>query len=530
MKNLLLFIALINVTVISANDIIYFSKSPNKGERTGELVVGIPQNRRVKELKIYSNNGEKLELEDKIFGKKIISEINNENKKIIVYQFYAYPKIKMSVTDPSSAPRMTQAIAKHKIQFNKTSKYIAEVILDNNEKHLTECSFSIPGPIYIGLMGDSYISGEGCPEKKYDGWNYDKLWDDINCHRSSKSGANKAIRDFIRDFESLDFIFENVSCSGATISDLISSRVEDEESRFPCTPAIGWVKRSYRVNSQIDQLKSLGRGIDILVTDGGGNDLQFGNLGEDRIKSSIFSMWIFDDGRVNRGALNNTSDEIMWLQDKYSKLNTEIKSKLNNPKIIFVNYPNPLIGGDGLCKPSSENNEWFDCWTGGDSRTPKEDWKILQDKVFLKLNSEIIEASSKFNWKLVDVSNRANGHGICECDQPYFNWGSSFNVLDAFRGPTHVACEEQGDPFGTLHPNYVGTMRIYYQPIYDAVEKAVNEIVDKESSLEIELRAKRIANAKENAKERAKKAVKEYAAKIKAEREKREAEHRKEEL
>ena len=92
----------------------------------------------------------------------------------------------------------------------------------------------------------------------------------------------------------------------------------------------------------------------------------------------------------------------------------------------------------------------------------------LEMRVFDKLNQHIKDACARHKWTLIDVSKRSIGHGICECDEPYFNF------------PESKSCDIQGDPYGVVHPNYVGTMKIYYQPIYDAVEKAVNEITNKE--------------------------------------------------
>jgi hypothetical protein len=498
---------------LNASDEIYFSKSPNKGERKGELVVNIPVNRHVKELKIFSNNGQKIELDDAFFGKKILTDAISNGKNIIVYEFYAYPKKVNSsgVSNPNDRLKMMQTLAKHKIEFGKTLNYTAELVLDNNEKYSKECSFIIPGPIKIGLMGDSYISGEGCPDYKISEKDYGKLWEDEECHRSKKSGPFKALKDIESDFEDLDIEILNVSCSGATIENLFTSRYEKKSKREPC---VGFGDRpEINEKGQIQQIIKTME-YDILITDGGGNNIGFGMVVEGFVHVPI----VHEMKELSSHQLGTIYDQVARLPGRYDELASYLSK---NSRILFVNYPNITRASDGICHSNSNGGKWFDCWEKV-AEISKGYFENLEMRVFDKLNQHIKDACARHKWTLIDVSKRSIGHGICECDEPYFNF------------PESKSCDIQGDPYGVVHPNYVGTMKIYYQPIYDAVEKAVNEITNKESSLEKEIKAKlradQIAKLKEKAKQKMRESVDAEIKKIKAEREKREAEQRREEL
>ena len=321
-------------------------------------------------------------------------------------------------------------------------------------------SFVMPRPITIAYMGDSYASGEGA---KGTG-----RWADEACHRSNNSGGVLAIKKLMKERQELEFDYVNTTCSGARVIDyfLVAQPVEPNKNPTKQDKQLDLVKRWLASNNY--------NNLDILLADGGGNDIGFGNL----VGDGLFSF--FKELRTNKQLNSELDRALNNLPDVYESFMVALNADVTPSKIVWMNYPNPLIGeGDRLCYQNIGNP--FDCWGVLENQISNEDWVYINENIFNKLNQKVQDAATRHNWDLVDVSKKANGFGICNCNGYFNTAGQSF--------------EKQGDQYGTFHPNERGFKNIYEQAVYKKLDANVTSIVNEKKMLAIK-KAKEAAKAK----------------------------------
>jgi hypothetical protein len=93
------------------------------------------------------------------------------------------------------------------------------------------------------------------------------------------------------------------------------------------------------------------------------------------------------------------------------------------------------------------------------------------------------KARSYDRWHFVSTTAPSHKHGLCNCDSAYFNT-LGLSVL------------QQGDPYGTAHPNRAGHERIFKTALVPALTREIKEI-KKHYAIE---RAKDLAREKAEAK------------------------------
>jgi|GEM_PF-3320871 len=335
-------------------------------------------------------------------------------------------------------------------------------------------SFIMPRPLTIAYLGDSYASGEG--GKGSGNWMHEP------CHRSANSGGELAIKKLKQERKDFEIDYINTTCSGARLLDYFAEAQKVEPGKTP-------VKQGIQVDLVINWLNSKNYdGIDILLADGGGNDIGFGNI----VSGGLLSF--FSDLSDNEQLRNDVQRELNRLPESYNLFKNYVESKTTVGRYIWFNYPNPMTGnplsGGGydanLCKQDFiRAANPADCWGPLENAINNNEWKYVHDNVFIKLNQRAAEAAATHGWDFVDVSAEALRKGICNCDGYFNTVGQS--IL------------RQGDVYGTMHPNVTGFREIYRDALYDQLRNSITKF-HKDFKEDAKDRAIEAAKAKARAK------------------------------
>lgn len=372
--------------------------------------------------------------------------------------------VEATVVFPHSGlePKPREKIFTHgtKVYFSWARTHIPNGATEELTINSPVSSFIMPRPLTLAYMGDSYASGEGGKG--------DEPWVNDACHRSNNSGGVLAIKKLISERKDVAFDYVNTTCSGARVIDffLVAQPVDPN-------------KNATKQDKQLDIVKNwLSRNnydsLDILLADGGGNDIGFGNL----VGSGLLSF--FKELRTDQELNSELNRALNNLPDVYESFMVALTAEVTPSKIVWMNYPNPLIGqGDRLCYQNIGNP--FDCWGILENQIANEDWEFINNNIFKKLNDRVAEAATLHGWDLVDVSKKANGFGVCNCEGYFNTLGQSIM--------------RQGDERGTFHPNSRGFNIIYKEAVYKKLDANVDAIFKDRKMLAIK-KAKEAAKAR----------------------------------
>ncbi len=331
-------------------------------------------------------------------------------------------------------------------------------------------SFVMPRPLTIALLGDSYASGEGAKGS---------AWLNDPCHRSANSGGELAVRKLKVERKKFEIDYINVTCSGAKLTDFYQNAQLKEDKN----PSAG-TKQGLQVDLVTAWLRAKGYdGLDILLSDGGGNDLGFGDVVVQGLTS------VFSEFKNDQELMSRVQTAFSRLPDNFLLFKTYLQSKVDVGRVVWFNYPNvitgnPLPGGGfdaNFCKPGIISDKRF-CWTA-ENNLNETDWKFIYDRFLAPLNQAVASAAALHGWDFVDVSNEALRKGICNCDG-YVN-----SLTQSLAG--------QGDQFGTMHPNATGFREIYRDKLYSQLLTSINKV---HADFIADAKARAIAAAKEKAK------------------------------
>jgi hypothetical protein len=335
-------------------------------------------------------------------------------------------------------------------------------------------SFIMPRPLTIAYLGDSYASGEGA--KGNGPWMHEP------CHRSANSGGELAIRKLKQEKKEIEVDYINTTCSGARLLDYFAEAQKVEPGKTA-------VKQGIQVDLVVNWLDSKNYdGIDILLAGGGGNDIGFGNI----VSGGLLSF--FQDLTDDEELKKDVQRELNRLPETFTLFKNYVESKTTVGQYIWFNYPNPITGnplpGGGydanLCKQNLlRAANPLDCWGILENNIENNEWKYVYDHVFLKLNQKVAEGVGQHGWSLTDVSERSLRKGICNCEGYFNTVGQS--MLN------------QGDVYGTVHPNITGFREIYRDPLYSQLNTSLLKFY-KDYLADAKERAKEAAKAKAKAK------------------------------
>jgi hypothetical protein len=325
----------------------------------------------------------------------------------------------------------------------------------------------------IALLGDSYASGEGAPNRpllrtietlngardKGEG-----MWDDTLCHRSKYGGLQQGVKALIANTSTFELDYVNVTCSGAETDDgLINSQSIDDHG-VPMDPGnrkAGGSKPG-QIRQVLDWMDTKRYPVlDALVMSIGGNDVGF-----DGIVTTCLA-GIFGD--CANEVKPRVREALAHLPARYDALHTALISNFQARrkaigKVFITEYPDPTNGADG--KPCSSGltrgtGNPFDCWGPLEAGISASDFSFLKAEVLSGLNNAVSAAARAHGWNFIGgIAEKSATHGLCNCKGGYFNTLGQSDYL-------------QGDLYGSIHPNAAGYSNTYAPQVFKELQQYV---------------------------------------------------------
>ncbi len=392
---------------------------------------------------------------------RLSNVVNNKSEAFVIFPHTHKPAVTGERVFPAGAKVFYVWLRQHFIGSGTTEP----LTLTSNV-----LSFTMPRPLTIGLLGDSYASGEGAKGSGN--------WLNEPCHRSVNGGGELAVRKLRNEKKEYEIDYINVTCSGAKLTDFYqNAQLKDEKN-----PGAG-TKQGLQVDLVTAWLRSKGYdALDILLADGGGNDLGFGDVVVQGLTS------VFSEFRGDQELMTRVQAAFNRLPDNYLLFKTYLESKVSVGRVVWFNYPNPITGNPlpsggfdaNLCKPGIISDKRL-CWTA-ENNLNENDWKYIYDKFLAPLNQAVAAAAALHGWDFVDISGEAIRKGICNCDG-YIN-----SLTQSFA--------RQGDQYGTMHPNVTGFREIYRDKLFNQLLTSISRV---HSDYIADAKARAIAAAKERA-------------------------------
>jgi hypothetical protein len=300
--------------------------------------------------------------------------------------------------------------------------------------------------VVIVAFGDSYVSGEGNPERRAR-WGMDPAhlpeveraagWTDTQCHRSRASWAMRAARRFESSSTAVTFL--NYACSGATTEDVVDGGYDGMEP----------VDGDERLPSQLGaaravlggQLDTGQRPVHAALMSMGLNDLGFSDILRECAAFNAgdgFHIDVPGLGAVTSepcstaGLTRWVQNGVAQLEESYDRLEVGIAANLNARSVSFVQYPARIMtngrdhheGCGALRGISRGEARWIT--RGGDD-----------------LNRALAAAADRNGWGYVGgIRDAFRGHGYCAGKA----WFRSFSA----------SLRHQGNKSGTAHPTGTG--------------------------------------------------------------------------
>jgi len=331
--------------------------------------------------------------------------------------------------------------------------------------------FVMPDQFTIANMGDSYAAGEGAPNAS------GSKWQNERAHRSGNSGQALAVKEFRENNPGVAVAFINVASSGAGVTKgIIQSQTkkglfESELHASIIPPQIDQV-RDWMKQNKHDTMN-------VILLSIGINEIGFADL----VSGYFIAPGNLVDDKVARGRIDN---DIKELKADYQAVKEAFDRSFDYDKVIVSQYPDPTHGKKGnLCGKLGDVLGYGSCWGAvevlsgdGEFRIAHAAGQAMNDRI-----KSVVEGFAGSQWVIGgDAAEKTKGHGLCNCDEPWFNTiGASLKV--------------QGDFDGTWHPNRAGHRELV-KPI-----------------IAHDLKVAYLKFAKEYAKDQAKEAAKEAAKK-----------------
>lgn len=290
--------------------------------------------------------------------------------------------------------------------------------------------------VVIIAVGDSYVSGEGNPERHSyitgGGPNQPPprrvpaKWSDRQCHRSSSSWAMRAARAFENASTSVTFL--NYACSGATVDNVLGSYRGMEpvsgDKRLPAQLVAAGTALG-------NPLAASTRPVHTVLMSAGVNDAEFSSVLRDCAKVTIGLHIdpLFGDPCNRVGPTRYVRNKIAGLRESYDRLEVGLAANLKGGAVRFLEYPSRILtdakdrhGGCGIFEGiTSDEAGWI---------TDRGD----------ELNARMVASAALHGWSYVGgVRDAFRRHGYCAGSRTWFR---------SFSGSSKLQANESG----TAHP------------------------------------------------------------------------------
>lgn len=227
----------------------------------------------------------------------------------------------------------------------------------------------VPEDFLIVVMGDSYASGEGTPDRPCNeqqtgwfSWGCDQgnaLWMDQQCHRSFWSaGMQAALALMGRERKQRGFTVLNVACSGASVQNGMLGSYEGVvgvqkilEIHGAALGVKGLGNTGSPVLAQTEVVRDVlaaeaARGgkpaADLVVLSAGGNDIQFGQVVIDAVLRDQPEAWIADvENNLNK-RLHIYTGQLPSLAGALAAIPSELTLWVPYPDVTDINDPRKL--------------------------------------------------------------------------------------------------------------------------------------------------------------------------------------------
>lgn len=301
-------------------------------------------------------------------------------------------------------------------------------------------AFRMPDTYNVGVVGDSYGSGEGAPdENKTD--TRAAVWTHNDCHRSNRSGLVVGVKEFIHEHPEVAVDYLHTACSGAIIENLVSQTQQ---------------KGNNAVTIQFEQLQQnllTERGHDklhLLLMSIGGNNAGFADF---VLNYLILPVNVTASPLVQFMQANAINEDLANLAVNYDALNTSIRNTFPGVQVCLTTYPDPTNGPRGRCGRSNNPADFLSvyscCLSEVDIVTnPESEFNFSSASFLRPLNQAVRNAAQRNAWNVMDMESRMGTHGLCDCENPFINRMA-------------MSFAQQGDIYGICHPNATGFSEVY---------------------------------------------------------------------
>lgn len=302
----------------------------------------------------------------------------------------------------------------------------------------------------IVSMGDSIGSGEGSPDipafQRPDG---KAVWADRQCHRSRLAAASVAALALEFATQRTSVTFVHLACSGATITSGILGPYEGQEPIGPPLPP-----QLQQLATLYGQAIALGRPVrpvDALVLSIGANDMRF----TDVVVSCVLLEQCHLDlpGRADDlEAWRIAQDGLAALNARYplltATLNAALPGVLAPDRVFVTEYNDPTRDSTGA--PCDG------IMAGLTSGITADEVVWAQANFLAPLNTTIRSRAVSAGWTPIGgIADAFRTHGYCAADHWIVQLTESLAI--------------QGDPLGTMHPNYAGQFNSAVQVVYGLI-------------------------------------------------------------
>ena len=277
----------------------------------------------------------------------------------------------------------------------------------------------------IVSIGDSVASGEGNPDLP-------PAFQDDQCHRSASAGPARAARAIEAADVRTSVTFLHLACSGASIVKGMLGQYEGIEPGALLPSQISALTKG-TLNNLIGD-----REIDALFVSIGANDVLFSDL--------VFRCFVHPatceiDAPGTAARLFNR--ELPLLPARFDALSAGLDNIDVDPARIYITeYPDPTR--DQQAQPCADTilaDHPASVAPSTGITAAEASW--ASNVMLTFLNAEVAAAAARYGWSLVGgVAARFQAHGYCSSDSWFVYWRESK--------------DNQGDEFGTLHPNVFG--------------------------------------------------------------------------